>query len=234
MEDMGGNPARETATCGHARVGQTENTHVAQVGDQYAARHDPFVFFHSIIDDQARCDDHVVNLERLTADLSLPASTANYIFITPNLCHDGHDAHCVDGQPGGLAAIDGFLRKWVPLITGSPAFRADGMLVVTFDESDRGGASGAAACWWRATAARREVPAGIQRSGWRAHRRRSAAIAIRETRDRVYGALQPLRAARHGRVDFRPGAAGLRGSEPELKVFGTDVFSAAAPHPPSR
>ena len=52
----------------------------------------------------------------------------------------------MDGQPGGLAAIDGFLRKWVPLITDSPAFRADGMLIVTFDESDHGGARGSAAC----------------------------------------------------------------------------------------
>ena len=86
------------------------------------------------------------NLDHLTADLSQVSSTANYIFITPNLCHDGHDAHCVDGQPGGLAAIDAFLRKWIPLITDSPAFRADGMLIVTFDESDHGGPAGSAAC----------------------------------------------------------------------------------------
>jgi len=84
------------------------------------------VYFHSIIDDQARCDAHVVNLERLPQDLRSAATTANYIFITPNLCNDGHDAECVDGRRGGLAAIEVFLRTWVPLIERSPAFKADG------------------------------------------------------------------------------------------------------------
>ena len=40
--------------------------------------------------------------------------------ITPNLCHDGHDAPCVDGEPGGLASADEWLKKWVPAITESP------------------------------------------------------------------------------------------------------------------
>ena len=43
---------------------------------------------------------------------------------------------CVDGAPGGLAAADRFLSQWVPKITASPAFRRDGLLVITFDESD--------------------------------------------------------------------------------------------------
>src|SRR6202050_1007716 len=126
MEDMGNNPYREAATCGHVAIGAHETTHLAQVGDQYAARHNPFVYFHSIIDDRAGCDAHVVNLARLPQDLQESATTANYIFITPNLCNDGHDAMCVDGRRGGLAAINEFLKKWVPLITHSPAFLADG------------------------------------------------------------------------------------------------------------
>jgi hypothetical protein len=146
MEDMGNNPQRESASCGHVPVGQLETTHGATIGDQYAARHDPFVYFHSIIDDQARCDAHVVNLEHLSADLATVATTANYTFITPNLCDDGHDARCVDGRRGGLAAIDMFLRKWVPLILHSAAFQADGMLIITFDESDGGGSGGSSAC----------------------------------------------------------------------------------------
>jgi len=28
-------------------------------------------------------------------------TTRNLSYITPNLCRDGHDAPCVDGQPGG-------------------------------------------------------------------------------------------------------------------------------------
>jgi hypothetical protein len=146
MEDMGNDPAREPASCGHVPVGQHDITHVAQPHDQYAARHDPFVYFHSIIDDPARCDAHVVNLKYLSRDLARRATTPNYVFITPNLCNDGHDAPCVDGRSGGLAAINEFLQKWVPLITGSAAFKADGALIITFDESDRAGAAGSAAC----------------------------------------------------------------------------------------
>src|ERR1700726_67436 len=52
MEDMGTDPHRDAATCAHVAIGARETTQLAQVGDQYAARHNPFVYFHSIIDDR--------------------------------------------------------------------------------------------------------------------------------------------------------------------------------------
>jgi hypothetical protein len=146
MEDLGNDPKRESATCGHVPLGASDPTSVATPVDKYAAKHDPFVYFHSIIDDAARCNTHVVNLRRLLKDLQAVPSTPNYTFITPNLCSDGHDARCIDDTPGGLAAVDLFLRKWVPLITASPAFREDGLLIITFDESDGAGADGSSAC----------------------------------------------------------------------------------------
>src|SRR5258705_2051821 len=79
MEAMGKDPTRETATCGHVPLGALETTNVAKLSDQYAAKHNPFVYFHSIIDDQARYDAHVVNLERLPQDLRSAATNANYI-----------------------------------------------------------------------------------------------------------------------------------------------------------
>src|ERR1700751_2652594 len=124
MEDMGKNPSREPATCGHVPLGAPDPPNVPTAVDQYAAKHNPFVYFHSTIDDQPRCDAHVVNLERLPQDLASAATTANYTFITPNLCNDGHDAHCVDGRSGGLTAVNQFLLKWVPLIEAAPAFQA--------------------------------------------------------------------------------------------------------------
>jgi hypothetical protein len=97
------------------------------------------MYFHSIID-APNCAQHVVNLHDLGADLKSIATTPNYVFITPNLCHDGHDGgdgnKCVDGEPGGLVSADRFLRTLVPQITSSPAFRRDGLLIITFDESD--------------------------------------------------------------------------------------------------
>jgi len=139
MEDIGNTPGRESASCGHPQIGAPDNTQVAQAGDQYATRHDPFMYFHSIID-APNCAQHVVNLHDLGADLKSIATTPNYVFITPNLCHDGHDGgdgnKCVDGEPGGLVSADRFLRTLVPQITSSPAFRRDGLLIITFDESD--------------------------------------------------------------------------------------------------
>ncbi|HET7621064.1 MAG TPA: alkaline phosphatase family protein [Gemmatimonadaceae bacterium] len=139
MEDMGNDPTRESATCGHARIGEGDMTEGAQKAspghplDQYAAKHDPFVYFHSIIDSPT-CDHNVVPLTRLKADLASASSTPNYVFIAPNLCNDGHDSKCVSGKTGGLTAANDFLREWVPVITSSPAFR-DGLLIVTFDEA---------------------------------------------------------------------------------------------------
>jgi hypothetical protein len=146
MEDMGNNPARERRTCGHGVLGQFDRLQFASRGDQYASKHDPFIYFHSIIDDRARCDAHVVPLDDLARDLHTLETTPNFTFITPNLCHDGHDGPCVDGEPGGLVSSDEFLRKWVPVITASAAFRRDGLLIVTFDESSALGKDMAGAC----------------------------------------------------------------------------------------
>jgi phosphatidylinositol-3-phosphatase len=43
QQDMG-------APCRHPVLGLLDDTQKAPVGDQYAARHNPFVYFHSIID----------------------------------------------------------------------------------------------------------------------------------------------------------------------------------------
>jgi len=171
LGDMGRNPKREQVTCGRpldasgqpadpaaignppAVGGTADGTQGATATDQYAARHNPFIYFHSIIDDPQRCSAHVVPLEPtaggpaggLAADLASAATTPAFSYITPNLCDDAHDATCVGpnlagGTQGGLFAADLFLKKWVPKITASPAFADGGMLVVTFDEGDVAGA----------------------------------------------------------------------------------------------
>jgi phosphatidylinositol-3-phosphatase len=225
MEDMGNDPARERRTCGHVRIGENERTSVAGRGDQYAAKHDPFVYFHSIIDDAGRCDRHVVNLERLPQDLVSVATTPNYVFITPNLCDDGHDPECIDGRHGGLTAIDAFLRKWVPLIEASPAFRADGLLIITFDESGNSGPEGSSACCGERSLPGASYPAGLNGPGGG----RIGAVVLSPfvkagTRSAVpynhYSLLRTVEAI------FGLGFIGYA-AEPGLAVFGADVFGAA-------
>jgi phosphatidylinositol-3-phosphatase len=158
MEDMGNDPHREPATCAHPRLNTADHTEGASPSDQYATKHDPFMYFHTLIDAPARCAAHVVNLRELTNDLASAATTPQYVFITPNLCDDGHDAPCVDGGPGGLVQVDRFLQRIVPLITTSPAFRADGMLIITFDEASGGREDTKACCGERGLPGQRHPP----------------------------------------------------------------------------
>jgi hypothetical protein len=140
MDSMGADPARETATCGHPTLGGPDGTQAGETSgefDEYATRHDPFMYFHYVIDNTTAtgCGMHVVNLSQLPTDLASVSTTPNYTFITPDLCDDGHDATgptCPGG--GGLAQADAFLQHWVPIITSSPAYKQDGLLIITFDE----------------------------------------------------------------------------------------------------
>ena len=152
MQDMGNIPSRESAACGHPVLGHADGTQVAVKGDGYASRHDPFVYFESVIGRTSYCDAHVVALGSptgkmprsalpgetgLATDLESARTTPAFSFITPNLCLDGHDYPCRNQASHGsaLADIDSFLSTWVPKILHSPAYMDGGMLVITFDEA---------------------------------------------------------------------------------------------------
>ena len=61
LDDMG-------TPCRHPALNATDDTQKAEPGDQYAARHNPFVYFHSIIDSPS-CARNDVPLSRLPGDL---------------------------------------------------------------------------------------------------------------------------------------------------------------------
>jgi hypothetical protein len=134
MEDMANSPT-EPKSCRHPAINARDSTQSAKADDQYAARHNPFVYFHSIIDRPA-CAANDVDLSQLPKDLESASTTASYSFITPDLCSDGHDEPCIDGRPGGLESINEFLQTWIPRIAGSPAYADGGLVIVTFDEAE--------------------------------------------------------------------------------------------------
>jgi phosphatidylinositol-3-phosphatase len=171
-QDMGNDPARDYGTpdpmggttCAHAPLGGSDLSNSAAADDQYATRHNPFVYFHSVIDDQTRCDAHVVPLGSVTVgsagapdvfsghlyeDLQSPDTTPHFMFVTPNLCNDGHDATCAGtntegGKQGGLVGADLWLKHWMPMIMASPDYQRGKLLVVlAFDEA---GVTDARAC----------------------------------------------------------------------------------------
>jgi len=131
--------------CQHPRIGSSDPTQHATKRHSYAVRHNPFMYFSSIIGHVRYCKSHVRSLAALTKDLKHTNTTRNLSYITPDLCRDGHDAPCANGRPGGLVEVNRFLKKWAPRILSSPAFKKDGVLIITADESD-GPASDSDAC----------------------------------------------------------------------------------------
>jgi hypothetical protein len=103
--------------------------------DGYVTKHNPFVYFHSITDFPTECAKHDVPFAQLAGDLQQESTTPEYSFITPNLCDDGHNEPCKNGQPGGLVTADQWLRDNVPTILNSPAYADRGLLMIVFDEA---------------------------------------------------------------------------------------------------
>jgi hypothetical protein len=101
----------------------------------YTATRNPFVYFHSLLD-LGDCSANDLPLDSLDADLRKPDATANFSYISPSLCNAGSIAECPAGQIGGPAAADAFLAQWVPKILASPAYKKDGLLIVTFGSLD--------------------------------------------------------------------------------------------------
>ncbi|MGO8860863.1 MAG: alkaline phosphatase family protein [Acidimicrobiales bacterium] len=163
-EDMGNDPTRDGGTtCAHPAIGGAPAS-FATTTDGYVTRHNPFVWFHSIIDKTAECDANVVPLgtvgsdgkpspsSRLVEDFSKESSTPAFSFITPSVCNDGHDAVCTSpsaagGTTGGLVAANAWLKDWMPTILDSPAYKAGQMMVlITADEADLDAPNDAASC----------------------------------------------------------------------------------------
>jgi phosphatidylinositol-3-phosphatase len=99
----------------------------ASAGD-YAKKHDPFVYFVPVARAPSRCD-RVVPFDRLATD-ERNATLPQFVWITPNLCHDMHDCSVSTG--------DRFLSAVVPPLL--QALGPRGLLFLTWDEgsSDSG------------------------------------------------------------------------------------------------
>jgi hypothetical protein len=106
---------------------------------EYAAKHDPFVFFDDVTNDfqtsSAVCIAHVRPFGELASNLA-NNTVARYVFITPNLCDDMHDS-CSPTR-NRIKQGDNWLKTVVPMITGSAAYNNNGALFITWDEAASG------------------------------------------------------------------------------------------------
>lgn len=90
----------------------------------YAAKHDPFVHYTSIVSNASRCRSHVVPLADFYTDLS-SGKLPNFVWITPDMCSDMHDCSAASG--------DRWLKNLLTRILESSVFR-NSVVFLVWDE----------------------------------------------------------------------------------------------------
>ncbi|MGA3091864.1 MAG: alkaline phosphatase family protein [Terriglobales bacterium] len=100
------------------------------------------VYFNDVNDglnpNSPECLAHVVPYYQLATDLA-DHTTARYSLIIPNLCHQGHEgiASCDPSEPGSnTLRADQWLKKNLPVILESDAYKEGGALFVIWDEAE--------------------------------------------------------------------------------------------------
>ncbi|MEA2819037.1 MAG: phosphatidylinositol-3-phosphatase [Bradyrhizobium sp.] len=109
----------------------------------YAAKHNPFVFFEDVSGNPPDrknqfCIDHHKPYSEFAADLAA-GRLANYVFITPNLCHDMHgNKNCSkDAKPvNRIKAGDDWLKAELPRIIKWVNDNA-GVIFIIWDEGHK-------------------------------------------------------------------------------------------------
>lgn len=107
----------------------------AETPTGYSPSLNPFVFFHTLLD-LGDCNENDVPFDNLAGDLKNTEATANFSYLAPSLCNAGFRGKCPEGTADGAAAADAFLARVLPEILASPAYKADGLVIVSFGAAD--------------------------------------------------------------------------------------------------
>ncbi len=102
----------------------------------YVKHHNPFAFISDVINDPQQVNN-MVPLTQLATDIAA-AQLPNYLFIVPDNVHNSHDCPnptttCTTADK--LTVADQWLSTNIAPLLASADFRANGVLVITFDES---------------------------------------------------------------------------------------------------
>ncbi len=134
-------PSAKPTACWHPEFNAADPTSQAPAGTRFATFLDPFAYFDGILHSPT-CAQDDVGIEQLGADLRSAATTPAFSYIAPDLCDDGRPTPCVPGGRAGLPAAEAFLRRVVPEILAAPAYRKNGLLVITTDQAPATGEYG--------------------------------------------------------------------------------------------
>jgi phospholipase C len=109
----------------------------------YARRHNPFVWF-ADVKSRAAEQMNIVPFAEFANDLA-SGRVPHYSFLVPNLCNDGHE--CSD------TVVDTWLRTNIDPILHTSLFE-NSVLIVTYDEAERGSQHGGGRIFWLAVSPR--------------------------------------------------------------------------------
>ncbi len=84
----------------------------------YALKHNPFAYY------GPGCPSEVVPFTHFDGDMT--GNVPRFVWVTPDLCHDGHDC--------STSTADAWLAQTVPKILATSAWKDDGLLLITWDE----------------------------------------------------------------------------------------------------
>jgi hypothetical protein len=102
--------------------------------NSYDPKHNPFLFFDDVTGTNDPNNAYGMAHERPFTELAddLASNTvANYNFLVPNLCDDGHDCP--------LSQADWWLSQQVPMILASAAYANNGAIFICWDEGNNNG-----------------------------------------------------------------------------------------------
>ncbi len=91
-------------------------------GYPYALKHNPFAYYGSA------CPPQIVPFTQAQFASDMSGTVPRFVWITPDLCHDGHD--CAN------STVDQWLGQTVPAILNTSAWQDNGVLFITWDEGE--------------------------------------------------------------------------------------------------
>ena len=136
LQTEGSQKQARPETC-HPKLGGSSGPYPT-ASQPYATWRNPFLFFSSLALTSA-CPKTNAPVSRLTIDLKKASTTPAFSYIVADTCDDGTDTPCAPGAQTGMGPADSFLKKVVPQIMKSPAYKDGGMIAITFDNAPQTG-----------------------------------------------------------------------------------------------
>jgi phosphatidylinositol-3-phosphatase len=108
----------------------------------YERKHNPFVSYLDVQSNPARMAN-IVDLSQLSTDLAKNKTTPDYVWISPDQCHDMHGRAATPSDPCDFSQVqsliatgDAFLQSTVGDIMSSPAWNGNSVIFITWDETE--------------------------------------------------------------------------------------------------